>query len=147
MSSLSCRYHTTIIPLAYHRPIRAQVSQPLEERFGPGRALASPSTVASMQSREAGPNSRRWRAERGRCSQFGAIRATRTPMKYVSIRELRNRPGRVWSTLSKGDVVLTASGKPMAVLMGVDETRLDDTVEAIRRAKAILAVSRMREKA
>jgi prevent-host-death family protein len=68
-------------------------------------------------------------------------------MKYVSIRELRNRPGRVWSSLSKGDIVLTANGKPMGVLVGVDETRLDDTVEAIRRAKAILAVSRMRQKA
>lgn len=68
-------------------------------------------------------------------------------MKYVSIRELRNRPGRVWSTLSKGDVVLTANGKPMGVLVGVDETRLDETVEAIRRAKAILAVSRIRRKA
>jgi len=68
-------------------------------------------------------------------------------MKYVSIRELRNRPGRVWSVLSKEDVVLTASGKPMGVLLGVDETRLDDTVTAIRRARAIMAVSRMRRRA
>lgn len=68
-------------------------------------------------------------------------------MKYVSIRELRNRPGRVWSVLSKDNVVLTASGKPMGVLLGVDETRLDDTVAAIRRARAILAVSRMRRRA
>lgn len=68
-------------------------------------------------------------------------------MKYVSIRELRNRPGRVWSVLSKDDVVLTANGKPMGVLLGVDETRLDDTVAAIRRARAILAVSRMRRSA
>lgn len=65
----------------------------------------------------------------------------------MSVRELRNRPGRLWSTLSKEDVVLTSNGKPMGVLVGVDETRLDDTVEAIRRAKAILAVSRMRKKA
>lgn len=49
--------------------------------------------------------------------------------------------------LSKDDVVLTASGKPMGVLLGVDETRLDDTVAAIRRARAILAVSRMRRRA
>ena len=68
-------------------------------------------------------------------------------MKYVSIRELRNRPGRVWSVLSKEDVVLTANGKPMGVLLGVDETRLDDTVAAIRRARAIMAVSRMRRRA
>lgn len=68
-------------------------------------------------------------------------------MKYVSIRELRNRPGAVWSRLAKEDVVLTASGKPRGVLLGVDESRLDETVEAIRRARAILAVSRMRRKA
>ena len=49
--------------------------------------------------------------------------------------------------LSKEDVVLTANGKPMGVLLGVDETRLDDTVAAIRRARAILAVSRMRRRA
>jgi hypothetical protein len=35
----------------------------------------------------------------------------------------------------------------MGVLVGVDETRLADTVEAIRRAKALLAVSRIRKKA
>jgi antitoxin (DNA-binding transcriptional repressor) of toxin-antitoxin stability system len=68
-------------------------------------------------------------------------------MRYVSVRELRNSPGRLWSTLSKEDVVLTSNGKPMGVLVGVDENRLDDTVEAIRRAKAMLAVSRMRKKA
>jgi prevent-host-death family protein len=68
-------------------------------------------------------------------------------MKYVSVRELRNRPGRLWSTLSKEDVVLTSNGKPMGVLVGVDETRLDDTVDAIRRARATLAVSRMRKTA
>jgi len=68
-------------------------------------------------------------------------------MKYVSVRELRNSPGRLWSALSKTDLVLTSNGKPMGVLIGVDETRLDDTVEAIRRAKATLAVSRMRKKA
>jgi len=49
--------------------------------------------------------------------------------------------------LSKADVVLTANGKPMGVLVGVDETRLDDTVAAIRRARATLAVSRMRKRA
>lgn len=68
-------------------------------------------------------------------------------MRYVTIRELRNSPGRVWTTLSKGDVVLTANGKPKGVLVGVDETHLDDTVEAIRRAKAMLAVSRVRKMA
>jgi prevent-host-death family protein len=68
-------------------------------------------------------------------------------MRYVSVRELRNSPGRLWTTLSKDDVVLTSNGKPMGVLVGVDETRLADTLEAIRRARAVLAVSRIRKKA
>jgi prevent-host-death family protein len=68
-------------------------------------------------------------------------------MRYVSVRELRNRPGRLWSTISKDDVVLTSNGKPVGVLVGVDETRLAETVEAIGRARAILAVSRLRKKA
>lgn len=65
----------------------------------------------------------------------------------MSVRELRNTPGRLWSALSKEDIVLTSNGKPMGVLIGVDETRLDDTVDAIRRARATLAVSRMRKNA
>ena len=68
-------------------------------------------------------------------------------MRYISIRQLRNSPGRVWSTLSKGDLVLTANGKPRGVLVGVDETHLEETVEAIQRAKAIVAVSRMQKRA
>ena len=65
----------------------------------------------------------------------------------MSVRELRNRPGKLWASLSKEDLVVTSNGRPMGVLVGVDETRLDDTVAAIRRAKAVLAVSRMRKKA
>lgn len=68
-------------------------------------------------------------------------------MRFVSVRELRNRPGKLWASLSKADVVLTANGKPMGVLVGVDEARLDETVDAIRRAKAAMAVSRMRKRA
>jgi PHD/YefM family antitoxin component YafN of YafNO toxin-antitoxin module len=68
-------------------------------------------------------------------------------MKYVSARELRNHPGMVWSKLEKEDLVLTANGQPKGVLVGVDESRLDETVDAIRRARAIMAVSRIRRDA
>jgi len=68
-------------------------------------------------------------------------------MRYVSVGELRNSPGRLWTTLSKDEVVLTRNGKPIGVLLKVDETRLADTLEAIRRAKAVLAVSRIRKRA
>jgi PHD/YefM family antitoxin component YafN of YafNO toxin-antitoxin module len=68
-------------------------------------------------------------------------------VKYVSARDLRNRPGSIWSKLKKEDLVLTANGKPKGVLVGVDESRLDETVDAIRRARAIMAVSRIRREA
>jgi antitoxin (DNA-binding transcriptional repressor) of toxin-antitoxin stability system len=42
------------------------------------------------------------------------------------------------------DLVLTANGKPVAILVGVAEQELEETALAIRRARAQLAVSRMR---
>jgi len=68
-------------------------------------------------------------------------------MKFLSVRELRNTPGRVWADLRKHDLVVTANGKPVGILVGVDAGRIEDTLEALRRARAVMAVSRMRRSA
>ena len=69
-------------------------------------------------------------------------------MKFVSVRDLRNTPSDVWDTLEQGgDVVLTANGRPKALVVRVDEEDLDSTVVALRRARAQVAVSRMRSSA
>jgi prevent-host-death family protein len=68
-------------------------------------------------------------------------------MKFISVRELRNRPGGVWKELGEGELVLTANGKPVGVLMGVPEGDLERTLAVLRRSRAALAVSRMREQA
>jgi prevent-host-death family protein len=68
-------------------------------------------------------------------------------MKFISTRELRNRPGFVQETAAKEDVVLTANGKPVAVILGVTEDSLEETLRTIRQARATLAVSRMRRRA
>lgn len=68
-------------------------------------------------------------------------------MKFVSTRELRNRPGFVRELARKDDLVLTANGKPIALLLGVEEDDLEDTARAIRQAKAQQALSRMRGQA
>jgi antitoxin (DNA-binding transcriptional repressor) of toxin-antitoxin stability system len=47
----------------------------------------------------------------------------------------------------KDDLVLTANGKPIAILVGVDEDEFEEAARAIRRAKAQLALSRMRRQA
>ncbi len=65
-------------------------------------------------------------------------------MKFLSTRELRNRPGFVRELAKKDDLVLTANGKPIAILLGVEEDELEETAQAIRQAKAQRALSRMR---
>ena len=68
-------------------------------------------------------------------------------MKFLSTRELRNRPGYVRDLAREDDLVLTANGKPIAILLGVEEDQLEETARAIRQAKAQLALSRMRKQA
>jgi PHD/YefM family antitoxin component YafN of YafNO toxin-antitoxin module len=68
-------------------------------------------------------------------------------MKFLSTRELRNRPGYVRDLAQKDDLVLTANGKPIAILLGVEEDELEETTRAIRQAKAQLALSRLRQQA
>lgn len=68
-------------------------------------------------------------------------------MKFLSTRDLRNRPGYVRELAREDDLVLTANGKPVAILVGVNDDAFEDTAEAVRRAKAQLAVSRMRRQA
>ena len=68
-------------------------------------------------------------------------------MKFLSTRELRNRPGNLRDLARKDDLVLTTNGKPIAILLGVEEGELDETARAIRQARAQLALSRLRKQA
>lgn len=68
-------------------------------------------------------------------------------MKFLSTRELRNRPGLVRELALKEDLVLTANGKPIAMLLGVEEGELEETARVIRQARAQRALARMRRQA
>lgn len=68
-------------------------------------------------------------------------------MKFLSTRELRNRPGYVRDLAQTDDLVLTANGKPIAILLGVEEDELEETARAIRQARAQLALTRLRKQA
>jgi prevent-host-death family protein len=66
-------------------------------------------------------------------------------MKFVTVRDFRIKPGSVWDNLEKNEeVVITSNGKPIALLTGISDITFDETLKALRRAKAELAVSRMR---
>ena len=68
-------------------------------------------------------------------------------MRFLSVRELRNEPGKVWRELEQEDLVVTANGRPVGILVSVKEGDLEQTLLALRRARAAVAVSRMRRRA
>ena len=68
-------------------------------------------------------------------------------MKFLSTRDLRNRPGLVRELARKEDIVLTANGKPVALLLGLEDDDFEETAQVIRQARAQRALSRMRRQA
>ena len=67
-------------------------------------------------------------------------------MKFISIRDLRGNTARLRKNLqSEREVVITANGRPFAVMTQVEPDKLEDEILAIRRARA--ALSRIRAKA
>lgn len=65
-------------------------------------------------------------------------------MRFVSIRDLRNQPGRIKELIKGREAILTSNGKPVAILVGVEEDCLEETLALLRRARALAAASRMR---
>ena len=69
-------------------------------------------------------------------------------MRLVSSRELRIRPGVVWSLLrAEQDLVITANGKPVGVMTAVDEGSLEDVLATLRQGRAQSAVALLRREA
>lgn len=66
-------------------------------------------------------------------------------MRFVSVRELRIRPGAVWKRLrADHDLVLTSRGRPMALLTDIDEDSLEHKLDALRRERAHTAIEHIR---
>ncbi len=69
-------------------------------------------------------------------------------MKFITIRELRGNTARIRKDLeAEGEVVITANGRPFAVMTRVEPDKLEEEILAIRRARARAALSRIRVKA
>lgn len=68
-------------------------------------------------------------------------------MRFISVRDLRNRPGEVWKRLEDEDLVLTANGRPKGLLLSLEDEDLEETLQTLRRARAQTALARMRRKA
>jgi antitoxin (DNA-binding transcriptional repressor) of toxin-antitoxin stability system len=57
-------------------------------------------------------------------------------MKFIPSRDLRTRPGRVWSHLRKEkELVVTSHGRPVAIMMPVTGDDLESTLRMLRAAQ------------
>ena len=69
-------------------------------------------------------------------------------MKLISTRELKLKSADVWGQLEKeGELVVTSHGRPVALLTNIPDGDIETTITAHRRARAQMAVSRIRQRA
>lgn len=63
-------------------------------------------------------------------------------MKFVTIRDLRSKSRQIQIDLPKfKEMILTSNGKPIAIMSVITEETLEASLSAIRRARAISAVT------
>ena len=68
-------------------------------------------------------------------------------MEFINSREFRS-PKDVWAKLSQsGELILTNNGKPTALLLDLPDGQFEDTLRAVRQAKAMRSFNLIREEA
>ena len=52
-------------------------------------------------------------------------------MEFITVRDLRTRPGQIWDKLrQQHDLILTSSGRPIAVLSHIGEGGVEEALAA-----------------
>lgn len=64
-------------------------------------------------------------------------------MKFISSREIRSNPARLWELPVSDEAVITVNGKPRAIVVAVGED-LEETLASVRRARAATALEKIR---
>ncbi len=69
-------------------------------------------------------------------------------MNFYTVRDLRTTPKTIWENLTDdGEVVITNNGKPTAIMIDISDGNFEETLKAVRQAKAMIAFNMMRKKA
>lgn len=69
-------------------------------------------------------------------------------MKFITVRDFRTSPARIWKELpEEQEMVITNNGKPIALLTPLSDESLEETISAVRQARAIEAVRVMQQSA
>ena len=68
-------------------------------------------------------------------------------MKFVSVRDLRNKSGQLWKELpEEREMVITSNGRPIAILATISESNLEESLTAFRQARAVEAVASLQRR-
>lgn len=68
-------------------------------------------------------------------------------MKFVTIRDLRSNSARVWRDLAEErELVITSNGKPIAIVSATDEAHFEQSLRAVRQARAAQAAKQLQER-
>lgn len=68
-------------------------------------------------------------------------------MRFVTVRDLRGKSGQIWRQLpDEKDMIITSNGRPVALLSAISEDTIEQSLVAIRRARAIAAVESMQSR-
>lgn len=67
-------------------------------------------------------------------------------MRFLTVRDLRNKSGQVWKDLlEEQEMIITNNGRPIAILSSINETNLETSLNSIRRSRLIEAVSSIQQ--
>jgi len=64
-------------------------------------------------------------------------------MKFITSREIRSNPARLWEGPGSDESVITVNGKPRAIVIAAG-TDVEETLSAIRRGRAGTALEKIR---
>ncbi len=66
-------------------------------------------------------------------------------MNFATVRDFRTSTRSVWDKLNEsGEIVVTNNGKPIALMLNIADGEYGELSQAIRQAKAMLSINRMR---
>ncbi|PIQ89928.1 MAG: prevent-host-death protein [Candidatus Omnitrophica bacterium CG11_big_fil_rev_8_21_14_0_20_42_13] len=68
-------------------------------------------------------------------------------MRFVTIRDLRNKSAQIQKELPKEkEMVLTSNGRPIAILTATSPERIEESLSLIRQVRAMEAVDSMQRR-
>lgn len=66
-------------------------------------------------------------------------------MDFYTVRDLRTIPKNIWDNLNeKGEVVITNNGKPTALMLNIEDCKLEEILAVVKQAQVMRAINNMR---